>query len=62
MCLTHAPERLIAIVTTNVESYAIADSITEVDDNGKQYREESRRVISNGIAAMLTGPVPWIHK
>ncbi|WP_426624485.1 S1 family peptidase [Leifsonia sp. McL0607] len=57
----HSPNRLAAIVTANVESYVIVDSVSEVDDDGKQYREESRRVISYGIAAMLTGHGPWIR-
>jgi hypothetical protein len=56
----YQPGLLTAIVTTNVDSYAILDSISEVDDAGKQYREETRRVISYGIAAMLTSQGAWV--
>ncbi|MEU0532335.1 hypothetical protein [Amycolatopsis tolypomycina] len=49
-----------AVVTGNMESYAIVDLVSEVDDNGKVYREETRRIISYGIAVLLQGERQWL--
>ena len=45
---------LTGLVTTNYESYTISDSVEEVDDDGRVYRAESRKIVSYGIALMLT--------
>lgn len=48
------------MVTANYDSYSIVDSIDEVDDNGERYRQESRRIISYGVALMLSTVQPWL--
>jgi hypothetical protein len=54
------PRKVIGVVTGNLDSYAIVDSISDVDDNGRLYREETRRLISYGIAASLGGQQEWL--
>jgi hypothetical protein len=55
------PQSLVAIVTTNHDSWAVVDRIEEVEKDGLRYREEVRRVISYGIAAILSQPVvDWL--
>lgn len=49
------------LATGSAESYAIIDSIEEVDDNGKMYRQEARKVITYGIAVMLYDIVEWLN-
>jgi hypothetical protein len=56
------------LVTASAESYAIVDSIEDVDEAGKVFRQESRKVITYGIAlhvgwqeaqeVVATGPPP----
>lgn len=50
------------MVTANHDSYSIVDSIDEVDDNGRRYRQESRRIISYGVALMLSSVQPWLKE
>lgn len=45
---------LIAVVTMNVKSYALLDSVEEVERDGKTVRVETSAVVTYGIAAMLT--------
>jgi Trypsin-like peptidase domain len=56
-----APEMVTGLVTTNLESYAVTDSVVEVDARGTKYREEARKVISYGIALMLSGVTDWLR-
>lgn len=55
-----APQMVTGLVTTNYESYTINDSVEEVDDSGRIYRAESRKIISYGIALMLSTVKPWL--
>jgi hypothetical protein len=50
------------LVTTNLESYAVTDSIVEVSDSGKEYREQARKVISYGLALTLSGVSDWLEE
>jgi hypothetical protein len=56
-----APATVTGIVTSNVESYAIADSITTIEEDGSTYREEARRVLSYGIALILSDVAEWLR-
>lgn len=49
------------LVATNRDSYAVTDSIDEVDDAGKRFRLESRKVVSYGVAVMLSGVADWLN-
>jgi hypothetical protein len=49
------------LVTGSAESYAIVDSIEDVDEAGKVFRQESRKVITYGIALMLFDVVEWLN-
>jgi hypothetical protein len=60
VCWAMRPQELIGVVTTNHDSYTIIDSIAEVDSNGKSYKETNRRMVSYGIAAMLSGLEEWL--
>ena len=57
---SHTPDRPIAVVTTNHDSYVILDRIEQVEQDGKVYRESTSRVVSYGIAAMLSGLKTWV--
>lgn len=57
-----APQMVTGMVTTNLESYAITDSVVEVDDSGKVYKEEARKVISYGLALTLSGVSKWLRE
>lgn len=57
-----APQMLTGLVTTNYESYTISDSVEEVDDDGRVYRAESRKIVSYGIALMLNTVKPWLKE
>ncbi len=50
-----------ALVTANLETYAVTDSIDEVDDNGKVLRVESRKIVSFGLSLMLQGVDEWLN-
>lgn len=56
------PERVTGVVTTNIESYAVIDSVTEVDDNGRVYKESSKRVVAYGVALQLEPLKGWINE
>lgn len=56
-----AEQMVTGLVTANVESYSLTDSIEEVDDDGRIYRHEARKVVSYGIALMLTGVADWLN-
>lgn len=49
-----APQMVTGLVTSNLETYSVLYSIEELDESGGRYREESRRVIQYGLAAMLS--------
>lgn len=49
------------LVTSNVETYAITDSVEEVQEDGAHFRLESRRILSYGIALMLDGVDDWLN-
>ena len=53
---------VLGVVTANLDSYAVTDSVLTVDDDGKQYREEARRVIRYGLAVMLSGVADWLNE
>ncbi|MBB1052574.1 hypothetical protein ACTHRK_17895 [Dietzia cercidiphylli] len=55
------PEMITGVVTTNIESYAVIDSVTEVDDDGRVYRESSKRVVAYGVALQLDPLKEWIN-
>lgn len=49
------------LVTANAESYAVTDSIDDVQQDGTRYRQESRRVLTYGVALMLSEVGDWLH-
>jgi hypothetical protein len=57
-----APQIVLGLVAANLDSYAVTDSISEVNDDGTEYREESRRVIRYGVAVMLSGVADWLNE
>ncbi len=57
-----AQKMVMGVVTANLESYAVTDSVLTVDDGGKEYREEARRVIRYGLAVMLSGVGDWLNE
>jgi len=57
-----AQQMVTGLVTTNVESYAITDSIEEIQKDGSIYRQEARRVISYGLALMLAPVGDWLDE
>ena len=57
-----AQKMVLGMVAANLESYAVTDSVLTVDDDGKQYREEARRVIRYGLAVMLSGVGDWLNE
>jgi hypothetical protein len=48
-----APQMLTGMVTENLEAWTLLDSVEEVQDNGRLYKLESRRVLTYGLALML---------
>jgi hypothetical protein len=58
----HAPQIVLGLVAANLDSYAVTDSISEVNDAGKEYREMSLRVIRYGVAVMLSGVADWLNE
>ena len=57
-----APQMVTGIATANVESYAVTDLLEEVDAEGNVSRIESRRVISYGLALMLSAVSRWLDE
>jgi len=57
-----APQMLTGMVTANIESYAVTDSIEELRDGGDVYRLESRRVISFGVGLQLAPLCDWLRE
>jgi hypothetical protein len=57
-----APQMLTGMVTSSHESYAITDSVDEINDDGSVLRIEGRKVITYGIALMLSGVSDWLHE
>ena len=57
-----APQMVTGIATANVESYAVTDSLEEVHAGGNVSRIESRRVISYGLALMLSAVSGWLDE
>jgi hypothetical protein len=53
---------LCGIATANVESYAILDQIEEKVSEDVTTRYESRRVLSYGLAAMVSGFTTWLDE
>lgn len=56
----HDSKNLAGIVTSNVESYAILDQVEEAREDGRTTKYESRRVLSYGLCAMLSGLNEWL--
>jgi hypothetical protein len=56
-----APSLVTGLVTTNVEAFAVTDSVSEVSSDGVHYREESRRVLNYGLALMLSDVADWLY-
>jgi hypothetical protein len=50
LAYTNEPQCAVALVTTNVESSITVDSISDVDDQGKIYRELTKRVTAYGLS------------
>jgi hypothetical protein len=61
LAYANEPDVAVAVVTTNVDSWVTIDRFESVEREGQVYREEIRRVVSYGIAAMLTGLGPWLE-
>lgn len=57
-----AQQMVTGIVTANYESYAITDSVDEVRVDGSRYQLESRKVISYGLALMLSYVSDWLSE
>jgi trypsin-like peptidase len=57
-----APQMLTGIVTSNIESYTIADSFEEIVSPNQTQRYETRRIISYGAAASLSDVEPWLNE
>jgi S1-C subfamily serine protease len=56
----NAPMIITGLVTTNYDSFTITDSVDEILDDGTKYKAESRRIVSYGIALMLSAVKPWL--
>jgi hypothetical protein len=55
------PERISAVVTTNVDSEVVLDRTEEVERGGALYRDSIVRHISYGIAALVIGGIDkWL--
>lgn len=57
-----APQMLTGVVTANLDSYAVTDSMEEVRDGGSVYRLESRRVVSYGVGLVLSSVTDWLKQ
>lgn len=58
----HNPSAITGLVTTNMDAYALIDSVLEKDELGRPtYREEARRVLSYGIALQVVDLREWIR-
>jgi len=57
-----APQMVTALVTASAESYVITDSVEELREGGSVYRLESRKVITYGLALMLSGVSDWLRE
>lgn len=53
---------LTGLVTANLDSYAVTDSLEEVRDGGSLYRLESRRVVSYGVGLLLSPLSSWLKQ
>ena len=53
---------LLGIVTANIESFALTDSIEEIREGGETFRLESRRVLSYGLCLMLSTVSDWLQE
>ncbi|PVY32284.1 S1 family peptidase [Williamsia muralis] len=49
------------IVTANYESYAITDSVEEIDEDGKVLRIEGRKIVTIGLALVLVGVADFLN-
>ncbi len=54
------PSKLIAIVSSNMESHSIIDSYEETTQDGEVTRGEIRRQISYGVCVMLSEVGDWV--
>ncbi len=52
--------RLYGVVTENVSASTEMDSILEVDDAGKEYRESFHNIINYGLALWLPAYADWV--
>ena len=57
-----ARQILTGMVTENRDTYTVLDSVSEIMKDGVRYREESRRVISYGLALMLSHVSEWLDE
>ncbi len=57
-----APQMVTGLVTTSVESYTVADYIEERTVDGHVSRLEARKVLSYGLALLLSGVTDWRHE
>ena len=57
-----AQSMLLGIVTANIESFALTDSIEEIREGGETFRLESRRVLSYGLCLMLSTVSDWLQE
>lgn len=57
-----AQEMVVGLVTANAESFAITDSIEEMDSSGNRLRIESRRVLNYGVGLLLAGVADWLKE
>lgn len=55
-----AQPMLTGLVTSNIESYSVLNSVADIDDSGRLYKEESRRIIQYGLAVMLSKLQEWL--
>jgi len=55
-----APTMLTGMVTSSHDSFTIIDSVEEINDDGRVLRVELHKVVSYGIALMLSALKPWL--
>jgi hypothetical protein len=53
---------VLGVAAANLDTYSVLDSILDVDDAGKEYREKHVRVIRYGIAVMLSDVTDWLDE
>lgn len=56
----HDKQTLVGIIVANHDSYAVTDSVDEVDADGQRMRIESQRIVSYGIAVPGASIRHWL--